>query len=307
MFGVTTVKNERENNSFGKWLREAREKAELSVRDLGEISGIDHSMLNKVENGYRSLSDDYIMRIAQSFNSDPALLLSLRNNDKQLISLKRISDKKLRFIPGFRPNIEAEVLKYLKVYRKKKNIIKLKFPLNLADIFWVIFGLKTCYESFFEKGYWQLGGIRKLAVLFQRDKIISINTDPIDDKGYLPTSEIQRFSLAHEGAHYAIKLKKGGQFSNRPIFFRTKDLHNKEETTANYWAGAILMPKYHLTEKIRTLYGVKSEKDLFVDLSEIGGILCKEFGVSRRAMEIRLFKLGLKCADTFYRDSVRQR
>ncbi len=298
--------NKAKKNTFGNWLRDVRESAGLSLRELSEISEIDHSMLNKVEHGDRFLSDEKIIRIAQIFKNDPEALISLKNNDKQLISAEKISNKKSLFIPGFRPEIEAEVIKYLKVYRKKKKMLKLTFPLNLIDVFWEVFGLKTYYESFLGNGLWQLGDRRKLAALYVKDKIIIINTDPMNDESNLPTPEIQQFSLAHEGAHYIIQLRKENQFSNQPIFFRSRDLHNKEETDANYWSGAFLMPKPHFTERIRKLSGVRDEKNIVINLNKIGNALCKEFGVSRQALEIRLKKIGLKCKNTIYIEDARQ-
>jgi len=40
------------NNEFGRWLREQREKRDLSVQDLVEKAGISHVSIRKIENGH---------------------------------------------------------------------------------------------------------------------------------------------------------------------------------------------------------------------------------------------------------------
>jgi Zn-dependent peptidase ImmA (M78 family) len=130
-----------------------------------------------------------------------------------------------------------------------------------------------------------------LAALNIGEKKIYINNDL--DKNGIPFPGVnERFSLAHEGAHF-ILCKKNRDFASQPIFFRSKDLYNPEERIVNYWAGAFLMPKPALTSKIEPRI-----KEEVLDLSKHATDLCKEFGVSRKALEIRLRQIGIKFKKT---------
>jgi transcriptional regulator with XRE-family HTH domain len=301
-------------NKFGAWLRKARESAgvplteltkilktdykdgRLSLRELGNISQINYSMLDKVEQGMRFLSDDKIETLARIFDADSAELISLKNRDKEAHAARRIG--KVSKISGFRSDIEAEVLKFFRIYRQKKHKYKIKFPLDLVDFFKVVFELEAREESFIEKQLWKLGQPQRLAALCIHSKTILINQDLIKDLS-LP-NENQRFSLAHEAAHF-ICSPPMGETPPQTIYFRSRQLRrNKEETRADYWAGVLLMPKPELTDRLERLTGRKINADFIADLSWIGKDLCKYFGVSRQALEIRLKQIGIRCANSVY-------
>ncbi|MFI5330086.1 MAG: ImmA/IrrE family metallo-endopeptidase [Desulfobaccales bacterium] len=254
-------------------------------------------MLDKVEQGMRFLSDEKIEILARIFDADSAELISLKNQDKEAHAARRIG-KASKFMPGFRPDIEAEVLKFFNIYRQKKQR-KIKFPLDLVDFFKVVFELEAREESFIEKQLWEQGQPQKLAALSIHSKTILINQDLIKDLS-LP-NENQRFSLAHEGAHFICSLSMG-EPPPQTIYFRSRQLRrNKEETRADYWAGALLMPKPQLTDRIEEFSKEKINNSFVADLSRIGIILCKHFGVSRQALEIRLKQIGIKYVNNFYR------
>lgn len=307
-----------DNIKFGKWLKGARESAggclrelsqklqkdyesgKLSLRELGEVSQIDYTMLNKVERGSRFLSNAKIVHIARIFNIDPGELTSLQQSDRDKISAQKIA-KGANIIPGFRPDVEVKVIKLLRIYREKKGGKKIQFPLDLKDFFKVVFGLETHHESFSAKGLWKKGQGRKLAALFVKERIISINSDAIDDRGNYPPEVNKRFSMAHEGSHFIRLTMKGGA-PVQPIFFRSKDLqkYEKEESLVNYWAGALLMPKPELTDAIRKSKHEKIAKGVIIDLAQTAEDLCQKFGVSRQALEIRLKHIGITCKNSLY-------
>src|SRR5665648_539091 len=97
-----------DQNKFGKWLKEARESAgmslvglsemlkkdykdgRLSLRELGEISEIDYTMLSKVEQGVRFLSDEKIICLARIFDINPNELISLKYKDKKAVSVNKL-------------------------------------------------------------------------------------------------------------------------------------------------------------------------------------------------------------------------
>ncbi len=297
------MKKRGENRRFGVWLEAARMSAgislnelselmkegRLSLRELGDVSEINYSMIHRVEQGERFLSEEKILRLARIFDEDPSRLIALHRADKEVISAKKLSHGP-KFIPGFKPEIEAAVLRFLKIYRIRRNFQKVSFPLDIKDFFKMVFGLETCRVSFFKKGWSKSASEQKLGALIIGEKKIYINED-IDENG-IPFPDVnERFSLAHEGAHF-ILCKKKRDFSSQPIFFRSKDLHNSEERTVNYWAGALLMPKPALTSKIEIMSG-KRIKEAIVDLAKDAPILCKYFGVSKHALEIRLRQVGI--------------
>ncbi len=278
---------------LSKILRKDYADGGLSLRELGGISEIDYTMLSKVERGERFLSDEKILRLARIFDEDHQRLIALQNQDRE----DHVAQKPSKSIPGFRPWIEAEVLKLLRIYRLKKNFKSIAYPLNLDDFFQTVFGLKTRSASFLKKGWSDPQGESKLAALLVREKTIYINKDP-DKTGVPFPFENRRFSQAHEGSHF-IHCIKERERPTQPIFFRSKAPLTEEERTVNYWAGAILMPKPALTSKIERLTGEKINKAI-LDLAKHGNVLSGEYGVSRQALEIRLRQLGVQCENAIY-------
>lgn len=61
----------------------------------------------------------------------------------------------------------------------------------------------------------------------------------------------QRFTLAHELAHYFLHRNENQTFSDA-VFFRADHTQNRMEYEANNFAGALLMPKDDFIEYIRT-------------------------------------------------------
>ena len=54
--------------SIGKTIRELRHKAELTQKELAELSGVNRVTINAIENGYtKSPSVDVLMPLASAF------------------------------------------------------------------------------------------------------------------------------------------------------------------------------------------------------------------------------------------------
>jgi Zn-dependent peptidase ImmA (M78 family) len=100
----------------------------------------------------------------------------------------------------------------------------------------------------------------------------------------------QRFSIAHEIAHYLLHAPGSGVFIDAtPVFFRDTISHegrSLEEIAANTFAAELLMPHPKLLEILH-----QEPLDAFDDnaLRRVAGI----FGVSAQALTIRLTRLGL--------------
>ena len=91
----------------------------------------------------------------------------------------------------------------------------------------------------------------------------------------------QRFTIAHEFAHYCLHKDEQGTFVDEEIYFR-KDHENSIEYNADSFASELLMPKY-LFEKAVKVDGIKKIKEL-----------SEKFNVSTMAVIIRAEKLDFK-------------
>ena len=103
----------------------------------------------------------------------------------------------------------------------------------------------------------------------------------------------QRFTVAHEIAHYLLHLKKNLRsqlFIDPFVIFRRDDNsstgNDREEVEANRFAAALLMPSTLVLKEIK-------KQDLDLDDEDALAFLAKRFRVSIVAMTYRLNTLGL--------------
>lgn len=103
----------------------------------------------------------------------------------------------------------------------------------------------------------------------------------------------QRFTVAHEIAHFVLHLKKNRRsqlFIDPFVIFRRDDNsragNDREEVEANRLGAALLMPAGLLRKEIR-------KHGLDLDDEDALGFLAKRFRVSTVAMTYRLNALGL--------------
>ena len=102
----------------------------------------------------------------------------------------------------------------------------------------------------------------------------------------------QRFTIAHEIAHYVLHLKKNQKsqlFIDRFVFRRDENSstgNDREEVEANRFAAMLLMPETFVRKVIERF-------DFDLDDSEAIDSLAKRFNVSTAAMTNRLTTLGL--------------
>jgi Zn-dependent peptidase ImmA (M78 family) len=99
----------------------------------------------------------------------------------------------------------------------------------------------------------------------------------------------QRFTIAHECAHYHLSHTGKVFIDAMPVFFRdtiSAEGQSSQEIEANRFAAALLMPKQKLHEILR-----EQPVDAFdeIALRRMANI----FGVSTQALTIRLTRLGL--------------
>jgi len=82
------------------------------------------------------------------------------------------------------------------------------------------------------------------------------------------------FTLAHEFGHYMLHKKEGMKFRLDTYDYSADTEDMQQESEANYFAGAILMPRDEVLRLVETTS----------DLNEVA----KYFGVSRGALNVRL-------------------
>jgi Zn-dependent peptidase ImmA (M78 family) len=103
----------------------------------------------------------------------------------------------------------------------------------------------------------------------------------------------QRFTVAHEIAHFVLHLKKNRRsqlFIDRYVVFRPDDIpvarSDREEVQANLFGAALLMPAGLVRQEI-------SKHDLDLDDEDALIFLAKRFQVSTATMTKRLINLGV--------------
>jgi transcriptional regulator with XRE-family HTH domain len=64
------------HQSLGEYVRDARERAGLSIRELARLAEVNHAFLARVENGERGASAELLQRLADVLDVDAAELLA---------------------------------------------------------------------------------------------------------------------------------------------------------------------------------------------------------------------------------------
>jgi SOS-response transcriptional repressor LexA len=57
-------------NRVGRYLKEKREKAELSLREASKLAGVSHTHIMEIEDGKKSPTFDKVMNILQAYHAD---------------------------------------------------------------------------------------------------------------------------------------------------------------------------------------------------------------------------------------------
>jgi Zn-dependent peptidase ImmA (M78 family) len=107
------------------------------------------------------------------------------------------------------------------------------------------------------------------------DIIIYINAEDNNNR--------QRFTIAHELAHYYLHMDKNKQF----VDFKRSENDNIEEREADEFAGCLLMEESHVRERFCKAKLGRLSDEITVNL------LSRIFAVSTGAMYTRIRRLGL--------------
>ncbi|AND41440.1 ImmA/IrrE family metallo-endopeptidase [Cytobacillus oceanisediminis] len=167
--------------------------------------------------------------------------------------------------------IEQKANELLKMF----NIDEVPIPLDkIAE------GLKISIQE--EKLEGDLSGV----LIRDSDKtVIGVNSKHLPNR--------QRFTIAHEIGHFI--LHEGNPIHIDRTFrvnFRDKNsslANSIEEIEANAFAAALLMPE----KKLKQFYNKKLKEGIDFEHSDELDSIAETFQVSKQALMIRLFKLGL--------------
>jgi len=220
--------------------------------------------------------------------------------------------------------IERISLKDFVSYKDKRGLGKVDYPLNPEDIFYTLFGLNTRYLDFDEHKLKSRDGTELLGALYPEDcyfygedKQILVNAkvNGIGDTELFPyIDQMQRFTIFHEGGHYALhvrprKYQTSFSFSqtkkeiNNAFICRTEFIIGKNydplEYQANRYGAAMMMPSMEVYNFVG--------RTTFVDLNRCGKGFRGHFAVSQKAMEKRLLDLGYRYINGKYDETFKRK
>lgn len=130
-----------------------------------------------------------------------------------------------------------------------------------------------------------IGGVRVVAAVLPKGISGEIRPDPDVPGGYLikvnknDSARRQRFTVAHELAHYLLHRDQIGDGIEDDVLYRSS-LSDSREAQANRLAADLLMPDPLVSEWI--------DKARSLQIEDIVGFLADKFNVSDAAMKIRL-------------------
>ncbi|PZU81273.1 MAG: hypothetical protein DI528_21565 [Shinella sp.] len=130
-----------------------------------------------------------------------------------------------------------------------------------------------------------IGGVRVVAAPLPKGISGEIRPDPAHPGNFLikvnknDSARRQRFTVAHELAHYLLHRDQIGGGIEDDVLYRSK-LSDAREAQANRLAADLLMPDRLVNEWI--------DKARALQVEDIVGFLADKFNVSEAAMKIRL-------------------
>lgn len=115
------------HNLFGVFLKEKRQKKNMSLRELSDKAGVAHSYIAKIENGSKlPPSDDVLLSLAKGLNLDSD---SVELFFDLAAKCKTLNDDKNYYLP-------ADISKYLSSEDNAKVFIRQASRLGNSNEFW---------------------------------------------------------------------------------------------------------------------------------------------------------------------------
>jgi len=281
---------------IGQRINRARKASGLSLRDLGEAVGLSHAAIKKYEDGIATPPSSTLLKMAKALNVRTEYFFR-----PQTASLEGIEYRKKTSLPRKLLNaIEHEVIDQIERRIELENLFP-KSPINsFSQINTLPSKIKTIQdiEGIAEgvRKSWSLGTdpLPDLVDLFETNGIrvfmvevnanpkfdgltASINGMPIVVVGSNWPGDRQRFTLAHELGHLMLLNKLPSSIN--------------EEEACHYFAGAFLLPKEPLLQKLGAHRTNLELKELSLLKEEYGLSMA---GILYRAKNLEIISPALK-------------
>jgi transcriptional regulator with XRE-family HTH domain len=275
---------------LGNLLRRARYERGLSLRDVAHQLGMNFSYLQRIEQGERFPSADYIERLADFLCRPPVELFNIISEDRNQFRLTRVDPKK----PLTDDAIEARANRDRLAFLRHVGRDAIRLPKDRDHIPAVLCGLKVIYDDvlFGPDGKLIYAGLFPPGHTYQTESSIIVVAEEAVNQGsreYV-SDQTKNFHVLHETGHYRLhwqgRAQLDSQFgTDRPLFCSSGD-RSLFETQANLYASSFLMPRveiFRILENSRT-----------VNLRRFGAELCQYFGVEEWMLRFRLARIGIR-------------
>jgi transcriptional regulator with XRE-family HTH domain len=279
--------------TLGEHIRTKRRAEGLSLRDLAERLGIDHSTLAYIEQGRNLPSNEVIPGLASYLGFTEARVIVRRERERRERDLEQLADLQRQppFLPpeqieSFANQDRATVLQHL----RRDHFT---FPYDRDLIPTLLCGLRVIYEPVL----FGVTDTKVYAGLFVDDhpyhgesNVIVVATRNVRRRRWEETSQrTQTFHAVHEIGHHRLHRQRATEIKfrlpDRPIYCSSGD-KSPFEFQANAYAAAFLMPR----DEIHRLIGHRHR----VNMRREGKRLCDYFFVEPQMLRFRLGSLKIR-------------
>lgn len=282
---------------FSTRLHRARKAAGLSLRDLGERTGVSHAAIKKYEDGNSMPSSDILIGLSRALNVRTEYFFR-----PEQVSLEGIEYRKRSSLPKKKLDaITHEVIDQIERRVELENL----FPQSPMKPFATVIGLADHITEMDQvediadgvRAAWELGydpipdlidvletnGIRVFMIEADAENKFDglaarVSGMPIIVVGRHWPGDRQRFTLAHELGHLMLEDRLPENID--------------EEMACNRFAGAFLFPRNSVLQEL-------GQHRNAIELKELG-LLKEEFGLSMAGILYRARDLGI--ISSAYRD-----
>lgn len=296
------------NRNFGHLITRLLKERGWTQKVLADLSNMTSTNLNKIIKGTRRPNSENIKNIARSFGEDIDFFhIAAGQIPSQLYSVlcKKSPETTLSILRGLAASLSEKgderveelsrdvLLRYLRIVGRQN----FSYPLDVKDLVEKVYGLNVLKKSFHELKIHKTDDETLCGLLIPNsaeigkgcfNNLILLNSDVLDKNR--SAEEIGRFTIAHEAFHQEMwkinQVNKDSYHNTNEeiIYCRIREIRTKTESKANYFAGALLMPKKDLLKKID-----KYPKPF--DFTPNSNIFQKRYGVTKSAFRTRLMVL----------------
>lgn len=275
---------------LGNLLRRTRYERGLSLRDVAHQLGMNFSYLQRIEQGERFPSADYVERLADFLCRSPVELFNIISEDRNQFRLTRVIPNRPLTDDAIEARASVDRLAFLRHVGRDS----LRLPRDRNQIPTVLCELSVLYDDvlFGPDGRLIYAGLFPPGHTYQSESSVIVVANEVVNRSsreYV-SEETKNFHVLHETGHYRLHWQARPHLASqsttdRPLFCSSGD-RSLFEVQANLYASSFLMPR---VEVFRILENSKT-----VNLRRRGAELCDMFGVEGWMLRFRLARLGIK-------------